>query len=130
VTIYVDFCRKVTERYDGVNSLEALIEVVLINELAHLVTHKHLLESDQKASDHFWEYTAQCATYAFLNGTDNANSLKVFELLSRHQPFFHQTWEGSKVLDCCGIQNAREMVYRIFCTPAINREDSSDITDY
>jgi hypothetical protein len=39
VTIYVDSCRKVVgRRYPGVDSLEGLIEVVLIHELAHLCT--------------------------------------------------------------------------------------------
>jgi hypothetical protein len=62
VTIYVDSCRKAARRYDV--SLEELIKVVLVHELAHLMTHQGLpLESTYgKESDHLWEYAAQCAT--------------------------------------------------------------------
>jgi len=41
VTIYVDSCRKAESEYsDGGWKLENLIKVVLIHELAHLITHK------------------------------------------------------------------------------------------
>jgi hypothetical protein len=130
VTIYVDSCRKVVGRYHGVNSLDALIKVVLVHELAHLATHRHLLGSSPDASDHFWEYTAQCATYAFLKSADNANPLEVFELLSPHQPFFYQTWEGLRVLDYCNIQNARDMMCKIIRTPPLTRDNSIDTLDY
>jgi hypothetical protein len=67
----------------------------------------------------FWEFTAQCATYAYLKANAdsyerfgysefNANSyakwghlkakddqiLKAFEHLSEHQPFIYRTWKS------------------------------------
>jgi hypothetical protein len=56
VTIYVDSCRKVVGRkYRGVDSLEGLIKVVLIHELAHLITHRVFIPvPKQSESDHFW----------------------------------------------------------------------------
>src|SRR6476646_7984862 len=90
VTIYVDSCRKAVERYLPGNSLEALIKVVLIHELAHLMTHRYCLGSKQDRSDHFWEYTAQCATYACLKYLGDKEARKVFVRLSPHQPFIYR----------------------------------------
>jgi hypothetical protein len=100
LTIYVDSCRRaVGRKYRGVDSLEGLIEVVLIHELAHLVTHRGLTPTPkQNESDHFWEYTAQCATYAYLNSYRDPKILETFERLSPRQPFIYRTWEGLKAV--------------------------------
>jgi hypothetical protein len=101
VTIYVDSCRKVVgRRYPGVDSLEGLIEVVLIHELAHLITHRVdelVYKNESDDSVHLWEYIAQCATYAYLS-THCEKDLEVFRQLSSRQPFIYQTWEGLKAL--------------------------------
>jgi hypothetical protein len=60
--------------------------VVLIHELAHLVTHRGFGEDN--LSRHFMEYTAQCATYAYLKPNDG-KVLKVFEDLSEYQDEIH-----------------------------------------
>ena len=107
VTIYVDSCRKVVGRkYCGVDSLETLIEVVLIHELAHLITHQvYDLLGNEDESSHIWEHTAQCATYAYIKapfshyskdyerGLFGLSVLKTFEELSPLQPFIYRTWE-------------------------------------
>jgi hypothetical protein len=99
ITIYVDSCRRVEQEYgDGSWTLEKLIDVVLIHELAHLITHQEFgLRGD--ATDHVWEYTAQCATYAYLKEHGDEKALDVFERLSPHQPFIYRTWEGLKALE-------------------------------
>jgi hypothetical protein len=94
VTIYVDSCRKAVKRYLPADSLDSLIKVVLIHELAHLMTHRRCLQSNQNKSDHFWEYTAQCATYAWLKHFGDKEARKVFVRLSPHQPFIYRTWES------------------------------------
>jgi hypothetical protein len=102
VTIYVDSCRKVVGRkYRSVDSLKGLIEVVLIHELAHLMTHrvydlKYANEDD--SSVHLWEYTAQCATYAYLS-IHCEKDLEVFNQLSSRQPFIYRTWEGLRAVE-------------------------------
>ena len=80
------------------NSLEGLIEVVLIHELAHLITHRvyDLKYTNEDDCVHLWEYTAQCATYVYLN-THCEKRLVVFKQLSSHQPFIYRTWEGLKL---------------------------------
>jgi hypothetical protein len=93
VTIYIDSCFKAARRYNAL--LDDLVDVVLIDELAHLVTHRGFGEYD--LSSHFMEYTAQCATYAYLKPNDG-EALKVFEDLSEHQPFIYRTWESLKEL--------------------------------
>jgi hypothetical protein len=94
VTIYVDSCRKVARRYDVL--LEQLVRVVLVHELVHLVTHRGF-EAKQSLPSHFWEYTAQCATYVYLQGHDE-EALEVFKTLSPYQPFIYRTWESLIVL--------------------------------
>jgi hypothetical protein len=84
VTIYVDSCRKVEQWCDV--PLDQLLHVVLVHELAHLMTHRGF-GAQESLSPHFWEYTAQCATYAYLH-RHNAKALKVFEKLSPYQPFY------------------------------------------
>ena len=90
VTIYVDSCRKVALEYgDKSWKLEELIEVVLIHELAHLITHRlHDLKYYHENDDcvYLWEYIAQCATYAYLKIHKEPENVKVFEDLSLHQP--------------------------------------------
>jgi hypothetical protein len=93
VTIYIDSCQKVTQWYEI--SPESLIEVVLIHELAHLMTHRGFDRDDLSSS--FMEHTAQCATYAYLK-PGGGEALKAFELLSPRQPFIYRTWEGLKEL--------------------------------
>jgi hypothetical protein len=51
----------------------------------------------EKLSHHFWEYTAQCATYAYLQ-RHNEEALKVFKKLSPYQPFIYQTWKSLEAL--------------------------------
>jgi hypothetical protein len=94
VTIYIDSCRKVEQWCDL--PLDQLTQVVLVHELAHLMTHSGFgaLES---LPPHFWEYTAQCATYAYLYH-HNKEALKVFKKLSSYQPFIYRTWESLKAL--------------------------------
>jgi hypothetical protein len=89
----------VGRKYRGVDSLEGLIEVVLIHELAHLITHRvyDLKYTNEDDSVHVWEYTAQCATYVYLK-IHCERDLKAFEQLSRHQPFVYRTWESLKAL--------------------------------
>lgn len=86
VTIYIDSCFKAARRYNAL--LDDLVDVVLIHELAHLVTHRGFGEYD--LSRHFMEYTAQCLTYAYLK-PNGGEALKVFEDLSEHQPFIYRT---------------------------------------
>jgi hypothetical protein len=109
VTIYVDSCRKAVKRY-GVD-YQALIQIVLIHELAHLMTHRGFLEhegaSDQnweKPPDnltmhHLWEYTAQCATYAYLRKYSVKEALMAFATLSEQQPFEYKTWKGLEAVE-------------------------------
>jgi hypothetical protein len=93
VTIYIDSCLKAARRYK-VES-DSLVEVVLVHELAHLMTHRGFDRDDLSSS--FMEHTAQCATYAYLKPRDG-EALKAFELLSPHQPVIYRTWEGLKEL--------------------------------
>ena len=86
ITIYVDLCGGATSRYsNGTWTLENLIKVVLIHELAHLVTHRGF-ELKGNESNHVWEYTAQCATYAYLKTHGDSGPfrlLKNYRLTSR-----------------------------------------------
>jgi hypothetical protein len=95
VTIYVDSCRQAAVHYDV--DVDALIEIVLIHELTHLITHNGF--KIKKACDHFWEFTAQCGTYAYLKQHGPKKALEVFEQLSPHQPFIYRTWEGLKAVE-------------------------------
>jgi hypothetical protein len=117
ITIYVDSCRKAARKYYDGSSLEELIEVVLIHELAHLITHRgYGLEfTNEKESDHLWEYTAQCATYSYLKKSYSNYSkeyleilyglrvLEIFERLSSHQPFIYRTWEVYRTWEGLGV---------------------------
>jgi hypothetical protein len=93
VTIYIDSCLKAARSYKV--EYDHLVEVVLTHELAHLMTHRGFEVED--LSSGFMEHTAQCATYAYLK-LRNGEALKVFELLSPHQPFVYRTWESLKAL--------------------------------
>ncbi len=93
VTIYFDSCLKAARRYKV--ECDSLVEVVLVHELAHLMTHRGFDLDDLSSS--FMEHTAQCATYAYLKPR-GSEALKAFELLSPHQPFIYRTWEGLKEL--------------------------------
>jgi hypothetical protein len=93
VTIYMDSCLKAARRYKV--EYNHLVDVVLIHELAHLMTHRGFEVDD--LSSGFMEHTAQCATYAYLK-LRSGEALKAFELLSLHQPFFYRTWESLKAL--------------------------------
>ena len=104
--------------FDG-NFHEELIKVVLIHELAHLITHRvYKLEYDDNEDDcvHLWEFTAQCATYAYLKIHKEPENLKVFEDLSPHQPFIYRTWEGLKAVEsvqsewCRCVQSTQQTV--------------------
>jgi hypothetical protein len=94
VTIYIDSCRKVEQWCDV--PLDQLMHVVLVHELAHLMTHRGF-GAQESLSPHFWEYTAQCATYAYLRRHDK-EALKVLKKLSPYQPFIYQTWESLEAL--------------------------------
>jgi hypothetical protein len=96
VTIYVDSCRQAALEYEV--DVDALIEIVLIHELTHLITHNGF-ETSEKTSDHFWEFTAQCGTYAYLKQNGNEKALEVFEQLSPRQPFIYQTWAGLRAVE-------------------------------
>jgi hypothetical protein len=93
VTIYIDSCLKAARRYKV--ECDSLIEVVLVHELAHLMTHRGFDVND--LSRGFMEHTAQCATYAYLKPR-GGEALKTFEQLSPHQPFIYRTWESLKEL--------------------------------
>jgi hypothetical protein len=93
VTIYIDSCRRAARRYNV--DCGNLIEVVLVHELAHLMTHRGLDVDDLSSS--FMEHTAQCATYAYLKQQD-PEALEVFQHLSPHQPLIYRTWEPLKDL--------------------------------
>jgi hypothetical protein len=105
VTIYVDSCRRAARQYAV--SLKGLITTVLIHELTHLMTHKGF-ETSEDAENHFWEYTAQCGTYAYLKQRGDREGLKAFEQLSLDQPFIYRTWEGLKHLE--GVKSRKEVI--------------------
>jgi hypothetical protein len=118
ITIYVDSCRKAELEYgNGSWELRNLIDVVLIHELAHLITHQCFYLKMQKGGeiDHLWEYTAQCATYAYLKSHGEKKDLEVFKQLSPHQPFIYKTWEGLKAVEsvqsqwCGGVQSTEQI---------------------
>jgi hypothetical protein len=112
ITIYVDSCRKAESEYsDGSWKLENLIKVVLIHELAHLITHRGFdLKSLGDEANHVWEYTAQCATFAYLKTHGDTGDLKAFEQLSPHQPFIYRTWEGLKAVEGVHSKNQIDKV--------------------
>jgi hypothetical protein len=93
VTIYIDSCFKAARNFNVL--LDHLVDVVLIHELAHLMTHRGFGVDD--LSSGFMEHTAQCATYAYLRARGD-EALQAFELLSPHQPFIYRTWESLKEL--------------------------------
>ena len=93
VTIYIDSCLKAARRYKL--ECDSLVDVVLVHELAHLMTHRGFDVDDLSSS--FMEHTAQCATYAYLKPR-GGEALKAFELLSTHQPIIYRTWESLKEL--------------------------------
>ena len=66
MTLRIALALKAARKYNV--SIEKLIAVVLIHELAHLITHQdlHLEKTKEEESDLLWEYIAQCATYAYL----------------------------------------------------------------
>jgi hypothetical protein len=105
ITVYVDSCRRAVSEYsDGIWKLENLIKVVLIHELAHLITHIGFdLKGDE--TNHVWEYTAQCATYAYLKIYGEPEDLKAFQQLSPHQPFIYRTWESLKAVESVQSKN-------------------------
>jgi hypothetical protein len=116
ITIYLDSCRRVEQEYgDGSWTLEKLIDVVLIHELTHLITHINFYLTGGE-TEHVWEYTAQCATYAYLKIHKEPENLKVFEDLSPHQPFIYRTWEGLKAVEsvqsewCRCVQSTQQTV--------------------
>jgi hypothetical protein len=96
VTIYVDSCRLAALEYDV--DVDALIEIVLIHELTHLITHNGF-ETSNDADEHFQEFTAQCGTYAYLKQPGREKALEVFEQLSPRQPFIYRTWEGLRAVE-------------------------------
>jgi hypothetical protein len=104
----------------------------------HLITHRgfKVEELTKGKTEHFWEFTAQCATYAYLKKHGEDKSLTAFEKLSPHQPFIYQTWEGPKVLDCFDneMQNVRPMVRVFKFLPQRDeppeRGDSQEMTNY
>jgi hypothetical protein len=110
VTIYIDSCRKVEQWYDV--SLDPLIHVVLVHELAHLMTHRGF-GAKENLSPHFWEYTAQCATYAYLH-RNNEKALKVFQKLSPYQPFIYQTWQSLEALRAASGSQFDALVKQVF----------------
>jgi hypothetical protein len=110
VTIYIDSCRKVAQWYDV--SLDPLIHVVLVHELAHLITHRGF-GAKENLSPHFWEYTAQCATYAYLH-RNNDKALKVFQQLSPYQPFIYQTWQSLEALRAASGSQFDGLVKQVF----------------
>jgi hypothetical protein len=115
ITTYVDSCRKTESEYsDGSWKLENLIKVVLIHELAHLITHKGFnLKGDE--ANHVWEYTAQCATYAYLKIHGGPEDLKAFEQLSPHQPFIYKTWKSLRAVESVYDENrVAELVKSVF----------------
>jgi hypothetical protein len=57
VTIYLDSCLKAAQRYKV--DIDRLVELVLVHELAHLMTHRGFAIDDLSSS--FMEHTAQCA---------------------------------------------------------------------
>jgi hypothetical protein len=93
VTIYIDSYLKAARRYKV--ECDGLVDVVLVHELAHLMTHRGFDVDDLSSS--FMEHTAQCATYAYLKPRGD-EALKAFELLSTYQPFIYRTWEWLKEL--------------------------------
>jgi hypothetical protein len=115
IIIYVDACRRAVSEYgDGVWKLENLIKVVLIHELAHLITHQGFKLTGREAN-HVWEYTAQCATYAYLKTHGEAEDLKAFEDLSPHQPFIYQTWESLRAIESVYAEKrVAELVKSVF----------------
>jgi hypothetical protein len=115
ITIYVDSCRRAVSEYSEGNwKLENLVRVVLIHELAHLMTH-HGFNLTGNEANHVWEYTAQCATYAYLKTHGEPEDLKAFEQLSPHQPFIYRTWEGLKAVDGVHSENLIfDVVKRLF----------------
>ena len=114
ITIYLDSCRKAESEYnDGSWKLENLIKVVLIHELAHLITDKRFdLEKLGNENEHVWEYTAQCATYAYLKIYGKPEDLEIFERLSAHQPFIYRTWEGLKAIESVHSKNLITVVVK------------------
>jgi hypothetical protein len=118
ITIYVDSCRKAESEYsEGSWKLENLIKVVLIHELTHLITNKRFdLERLGSEHDHVWEYTAQCATYAYLKIYGNAKDLEAFERLSAHQPFIYRTWEGLRAIESVHSNQITDVVKSVFDT--------------
>jgi hypothetical protein len=110
VTIYIDSCKEVEQWYDV--PLDRLVRVVLIHELAHLVTHRGF-GAGKPLPPHFWEYTAQCGTYTYLQRHDQ-EALKVFKKLSSHQPFIYRTWESLEALRAVSDRKSEALVKRIF----------------
>lgn len=136
VTIYIDSCRKVEQWYNV--PLDRLLDVVLVHELAHLMTHRGF-GAKESLPTHFWEYTAQCVTYAYLLDR-NHESLDVFKRLSAHQPFVYQTWESLEALHAASSCKDKfdAMIKNIFGavtakpldTPVTERDDYIDETTY
>jgi hypothetical protein len=105
ITIYVDSCRRAVSEYsDGNWKLENLIRVVLIHELAHLMTH-HGFDLTGNEANHVWEYTAQCATYAYLRTHGEPENLKTFEQITPHQPFIYKTWQVLEAVESVRSKN-------------------------
>jgi hypothetical protein len=117
--------------------VDALIEIVLIHELTHLITHNGF-KTGEKACDHFWEFTAQCGTYAYLIKHGPKMALEVFEQLSPHQPFIYRTWEGLKaveraVTDDSSKQEVIQIVTNIFRAipkPRPKEDTYDDFSEY
>jgi hypothetical protein len=134
ITIYVDSCRRALSEYsDGSWKLENLIKVVLIHELAHLITHQGFnLKGDE--ANHVWEYTAQCAIYAHLKIHGEPEDLKAFEQLSPHQPFIYKTWEGLKAVE--GVHATKRIsevvksVFNLLREPVDDRGTFGDRENY
>jgi hypothetical protein len=134
VTIYIDSCRKVEQWCDV--PLDQLLHVVLVHELAHLMTHRGF-GAQESLSPHFWEYTAQCATYAYLH-RHNAEALKVFKKLSPYQPFIYQTWESLEALRAPSDDKFEALVKDVFSAfakesldpPVVEIEDMHEFTGW
>jgi predicted Zn-dependent protease with MMP-like domain len=134
VTIYIDSCRKVEQWCDV--PLDQLLHVVLVHELAHLMTHRGF-GAQESLSPHFWEYTAQCATYAYLH-RHNAEALKVFKKLSPYQPFIYQTWESLEALRAPSGDKFEALVKDVFSAfakesldpPVVEIEDMHEFTGW
>ena len=100
VTIYVDSCRRVELEYCEGSWLKELIKVVLIHELAHLITHKGFDPQNLgDETDHVSGVHRSVCDVCYPIEQNDEKALEVFERLSPHQPFIYRTWEGLKAVE-------------------------------